>query len=54
MLYASDPIPPTDRHSIKVRLNQITDGFIWIGLITEAKKAEKYIGEEAGIVQFSL
>lgn len=54
MLYASNPIPPTDRYSIKIRVNQITDGFIWIGLISEAKKSEQYIGEEQGIVQFSL
>lgn len=54
MLYASNFIPPTDRYSIKIRINQITDGFIWVGLITEPKKSEQYIGDEQGIIQFSL
>jgi hypothetical protein len=54
MFSSSHPIPPTERHCLRIRIDKITEGLIWVGLLTEAKKQEQYIGEETGILQFSL
>lgn len=37
-----------------MRINTITEGLIWIGLLCESKKGEQYIGEEQGIIQLCL
>lgn len=54
MFSSSNPIPPTDRHCVNFKIEKISEGLIWVGLLVEGKKQEQYIGEEAGILQFSL
>lgn len=54
MFSSSNPIPSTDRYCLRIRINKISEGLIWVGLLNEAKKQEQYIGEEPGIMQFSL
>lgn len=54
MVYASNPIPSTGRQSVKFRINKITEGFIWIGLICQSKKSELFIGEEGGAISYCL
>jgi hypothetical protein len=54
MISSSEPIPTTRRYSVSFRINHITEGLIWIGLVKEAKKTDQYIGEETGIIMFAL
>jgi hypothetical protein len=54
MFCSTSPIPPTDRYSITFKINKISEGLMWVGLLVEEKKQEQYIGEEQGIMQFSL
>lgn len=45
MFSSSNPIPPTDRHCINFKIEKISEGLMWIGLLAENKKQEQYIGE---------
>lgn len=44
MFSSTNSFPTTDRHCLRIRIDKITDGLMWVGLITEAKKQEQYIG----------
>jgi len=46
-LYSSNPIPEVGKHLLTFKIEKITDGTMWFGLITEDKKIEQYIGSEA-------
>jgi hypothetical protein len=45
-VFSSISVPEEGRHLINFRINTITDGMMWFGLITESKRSEQYIGDE--------
>lgn len=45
-VFSSVSVPEEGRHLVSFRVASVTDGMMWFGLITEAKRSEQYIGDE--------